>query len=194
MLPIEVCVQGSASDVFDLENLTPFIDQILKRMQSAGGNRISRELFQTGVSVSLAPAYRVGNSIFFDCAFQVVPGLVASVWLAAFTRHEFAALDFVSASLDNAFAEAALAMFMHCFPYSRFLFLSSGCLARAWFYTWHFLVRKYGPLRLPPVLVGKAQILLANGWAQVNQRHVTSVSDIFVKLHYDFFYIKHFSL
>lgn len=33
-----------------------------------------------------------------------------------------------------------------------------------------------------------------SGWAQVNQGHVTSVSDVLVKLHYDFFYIKHFSL
>ena len=32
------------------------------------------------------------------------------------------------------------------------------------------------------------------GWAQVNQGHVTSLDDADVKLQYDFFYVKHFSL
>lgn len=32
-----------------------------------------------------------------------------------------------------------------------------------------------------------------SGWAQVNQGHVTSVDDVQEKLHYDFYYIKHFS-
>jgi lipopolysaccharide/colanic/teichoic acid biosynthesis glycosyltransferase len=32
------------------------------------------------------------------------------------------------------------------------------------------------------------------GWAQVNQGHVTDPSDVLDKLHYDFFYIKNFSL
>ena len=31
------------------------------------------------------------------------------------------------------------------------------------------------------------------GWAQINQGHVTSLSDIDHKLQYDFYYIKHFS-
>jgi lipopolysaccharide/colanic/teichoic acid biosynthesis glycosyltransferase len=33
-----------------------------------------------------------------------------------------------------------------------------------------------------------------SGWAQVNQGHVTSIEDIRLKLQYDFFYVKHFSL
>jgi lipopolysaccharide/colanic/teichoic acid biosynthesis glycosyltransferase len=32
------------------------------------------------------------------------------------------------------------------------------------------------------------------GWAQVNQGHVTDPSDVLEKLHYDFFYIKNFSI
>jgi len=32
------------------------------------------------------------------------------------------------------------------------------------------------------------------GWAQVNQGHVTDPSDVLDKLHYDFFYIKNFSI
>ena len=32
------------------------------------------------------------------------------------------------------------------------------------------------------------------GWAQVNQGHVTGVSDAITKLQYDFFYVKHFSV
>lgn len=32
-----------------------------------------------------------------------------------------------------------------------------------------------------------------SGWAQVNQGHVTSVSEVHEKLHYDFYYIKNFS-
>lgn len=32
------------------------------------------------------------------------------------------------------------------------------------------------------------------GWAQVNQGHVAEVHDVTEKLHYDFYYIKHFSL
>jgi lipopolysaccharide/colanic/teichoic acid biosynthesis glycosyltransferase len=32
------------------------------------------------------------------------------------------------------------------------------------------------------------------GWAQVNQGHVTDPDDVLDKLHYDFFYIKHFSI
>ena len=32
------------------------------------------------------------------------------------------------------------------------------------------------------------------GWAQVHQGHVTSLEDVDVKLQYDFFYVKHFSL
>jgi lipopolysaccharide/colanic/teichoic acid biosynthesis glycosyltransferase len=32
-----------------------------------------------------------------------------------------------------------------------------------------------------------------SGWAQVNQGHVTGVDDVQEKLHYDFYYIKHFS-
>ncbi|MFT3722200.1 MAG: sugar transferase [Hyphomonadaceae bacterium] len=32
------------------------------------------------------------------------------------------------------------------------------------------------------------------GWAQVNQGHVTDLADVDVKLQYDFFYVKHFSL
>lgn len=32
------------------------------------------------------------------------------------------------------------------------------------------------------------------GWAQVNQGHVVAEEDVLEKLHYDFFYIKHFSL
>lgn len=31
------------------------------------------------------------------------------------------------------------------------------------------------------------------GWAQVNQGHVADLESVFVKLHYDFYYIKHFS-
>lgn len=31
------------------------------------------------------------------------------------------------------------------------------------------------------------------GWAQVNQGHVAELDDVHVKLHYDFYYIKHFS-
>jgi lipopolysaccharide/colanic/teichoic acid biosynthesis glycosyltransferase len=31
------------------------------------------------------------------------------------------------------------------------------------------------------------------GWAQVNQGHVAELSDVNLKLHYDFFYIKNFS-
>ncbi len=31
------------------------------------------------------------------------------------------------------------------------------------------------------------------GWAQVNQGHVAELGDVHVKLHYDFYYIKHFS-
>ncbi|MGI6245937.1 MAG: sugar transferase [Pseudochelatococcus sp.] len=31
------------------------------------------------------------------------------------------------------------------------------------------------------------------GWAQINQGHVTAVEDVHEKLHYDFYYIKHFS-
>lgn len=31
------------------------------------------------------------------------------------------------------------------------------------------------------------------GWAQVNQGHVVDLTDVHVKLHYDFFYIKNFS-
>jgi lipopolysaccharide/colanic/teichoic acid biosynthesis glycosyltransferase len=31
------------------------------------------------------------------------------------------------------------------------------------------------------------------GWAQVNQGHVAELNDVHVKLHYDFYYIKHFS-
>lgn len=31
------------------------------------------------------------------------------------------------------------------------------------------------------------------GWAQVNQGHVAEISDVTSKLHYDFYYIKHFS-
>ncbi len=33
-----------------------------------------------------------------------------------------------------------------------------------------------------------------SGWAQVNQGHVTDPSDVLDKLHYDFFYIKNFSI
>lgn len=33
-----------------------------------------------------------------------------------------------------------------------------------------------------------------SGWAQVNQGHVSAVGDVLEKLHYDFYYIKHFSL
>lgn len=32
------------------------------------------------------------------------------------------------------------------------------------------------------------------GWAQVNQGHVTALDDVLDKLHYDFYYIKHFSI
>ena len=32
------------------------------------------------------------------------------------------------------------------------------------------------------------------GWAQVNQGHVTDPDDVLDKLHYDFFYIKNFSI
>ncbi len=32
------------------------------------------------------------------------------------------------------------------------------------------------------------------GWAQVNQGHVVRVDDVQEKLHYDFYYIKNFSL
>jgi lipopolysaccharide/colanic/teichoic acid biosynthesis glycosyltransferase len=32
-----------------------------------------------------------------------------------------------------------------------------------------------------------------SGWAQVNQGHVTQVEDVQEKLHFDFYYIKHFS-
>ena len=32
-----------------------------------------------------------------------------------------------------------------------------------------------------------------SGWAQVNQGHVVELDDVLEKLHYDFFYIKHFS-
>ena len=31
------------------------------------------------------------------------------------------------------------------------------------------------------------------GWAQVNQGHVAELNDVHIKLHYDFYYIKHFS-
>lgn len=31
------------------------------------------------------------------------------------------------------------------------------------------------------------------GWAQINQGHVTNVQDVTIKLHYDFYYIKHLS-
>jgi lipopolysaccharide/colanic/teichoic acid biosynthesis glycosyltransferase len=31
------------------------------------------------------------------------------------------------------------------------------------------------------------------GWAQVNQGHVTDLSDVHDKLRYDFYYIKYFS-
>ncbi|RZK29727.1 MAG: hypothetical protein EOO61_20250, partial [Hymenobacter sp.] len=31
------------------------------------------------------------------------------------------------------------------------------------------------------------------GWAQVNQGHVSDVSDVTRKLHLDFYYVKHFS-
>jgi hypothetical protein len=31
------------------------------------------------------------------------------------------------------------------------------------------------------------------GWAQVNQWHVAEISDVTSKLHYDFYYVKHFS-
>lgn len=31
------------------------------------------------------------------------------------------------------------------------------------------------------------------GWAQVNQGHVAELDDVHIKLHYDFYYIKHFS-
>ncbi|MCW3835390.1 sugar transferase [Sphingomonas canadensis] len=31
------------------------------------------------------------------------------------------------------------------------------------------------------------------GWAQVNQGHVAALHDVHIKLHYDFYYIKHFS-
>lgn len=31
------------------------------------------------------------------------------------------------------------------------------------------------------------------GWAQVNQGHVAEISDVISKLHYDFYYVKHFS-
>ncbi|MDF7775425.1 sugar transferase [Sphingomonas sp. AOB5] len=31
------------------------------------------------------------------------------------------------------------------------------------------------------------------GWAQVNQGHVAALDDVHIKLHYDFYYIKHFS-
>ncbi|MGB3645608.1 MAG: sugar transferase [Mesorhizobium sp.] len=31
------------------------------------------------------------------------------------------------------------------------------------------------------------------GWAQVNQGHVASVSEVHQKLYYDFYYIKNFS-
>lgn len=31
------------------------------------------------------------------------------------------------------------------------------------------------------------------GWAQVNQDHVSGVSDVTRKLHFDFYYVKHFS-
>lgn len=31
------------------------------------------------------------------------------------------------------------------------------------------------------------------GWAQVNQGHVAELGDVHIKLHYDFYYIKHFS-
>ncbi|MEZ0243934.1 MAG: sugar transferase [Sphingomonas sp.] len=31
------------------------------------------------------------------------------------------------------------------------------------------------------------------GWAQVNQGHVAALGDVHIKLHYDFYYIKHFS-
>jgi len=33
-----------------------------------------------------------------------------------------------------------------------------------------------------------------SGWAQVNQGHVTGLSDVHRKLGYDFYYIKYFSL
>jgi lipopolysaccharide/colanic/teichoic acid biosynthesis glycosyltransferase len=33
-----------------------------------------------------------------------------------------------------------------------------------------------------------------SGWAQVRQGHVAEVQDVLSKLHYDFYYIKHFSL
>jgi lipopolysaccharide/colanic/teichoic acid biosynthesis glycosyltransferase len=33
-----------------------------------------------------------------------------------------------------------------------------------------------------------------SGWAQVNQGHVTSADDADLKLQYDFFYVKNFSL
>ena len=33
-----------------------------------------------------------------------------------------------------------------------------------------------------------------SGWAQVNQGHVAEVDQVLEKLHYDFFYIKHFSM
>jgi lipopolysaccharide/colanic/teichoic acid biosynthesis glycosyltransferase len=32
------------------------------------------------------------------------------------------------------------------------------------------------------------------GWAQVNQGHVADVADVLWKLHYDFYYIRHFSV
>jgi lipopolysaccharide/colanic/teichoic acid biosynthesis glycosyltransferase len=32
-----------------------------------------------------------------------------------------------------------------------------------------------------------------SGWAQVNQGHVAAVEDVYLKLHYDFYYIKYFS-
>ena len=32
-----------------------------------------------------------------------------------------------------------------------------------------------------------------SGWAQVNQGHVAELHDVHIKLHYDFYYIKHFS-
>jgi lipopolysaccharide/colanic/teichoic acid biosynthesis glycosyltransferase len=32
-----------------------------------------------------------------------------------------------------------------------------------------------------------------SGWAQVNQGHVAEVEDVYLKLHYDFYYIKYFS-
>ena len=32
-----------------------------------------------------------------------------------------------------------------------------------------------------------------SGWAQVNQGHVAGVDDVYVKLQYDFYYVKYFS-